>query len=177
MLVLVLAGTACRQQAAPRLLEKTPSVEPEPSQPAKYLYFLDLQAFLPKQIPGFLQGRDEGSTGKYEALTVSEAERAFSMGEDRELVVRIVDTPKVEAMASAIQAFEQAPNREPNAKPFKLPSGTGYLRYDPAESKAEATLLVGERFAVSVTSRGFRGVEEVRRVAEGLDLPGLSKLR
>jgi hypothetical protein len=120
--------------------------------------------------------RDEGSTGKYGALTVSEAERAFSMGEDRELVVRIVDAPKLDRLASTIQESERAPPSEASAKPFALPSAAGYLRYDSSQSKAEATLVVGERFAVSVTSRGFRGTDEVRRVAQGLDLPGLSKM-
>jgi hypothetical protein len=107
---------------------------------------------------------------------VSEAERVFSQGEDRALTVRIVDTYKLDRLVSAIQAEEQLPSPDPRAKRFALPAAAGYLKYDPVEFTAEATLVVADRFAVSVISHGFRSTEEVVKVAKGLDLSGLSKL-
>ena len=53
----------------------------------------------------------------------------------------------------------------------------GFVRYDPSEEKAEANLLVGGRYVVAVTSLGFDSTHEVRQIAQGLDLEGLSKLR
>ena len=45
------------------------------------------------------------------------------------------------------------------------------------EAKAEATLLVGDRYVVAVSGQGFVGTEEIREVARELDLAGLAKLR
>jgi hypothetical protein len=53
----------------------------------------------------------------------------------------------------------------------------GFVRYDAEEALAEANLLVGERYVVAVTSRGFPSTVEVRRVAQGMDFAGLSRLR
>jgi hypothetical protein len=177
LLLLTLALSACRQRAAPDPSPSASPLEPEPGPTANYLYFRDLQAFLPADLPGFQRVKDEGSTGKYGPVRVSEAERVFSQGEDRELAVRIVDTYKLDRLVSPVQAEEQRPSLDPRAKRFALPSGAGYLKYDPVEFTAEATLVVADRFAVSVISHGFRGTEEVAKVAKGLDLPGLAKLR
>ena len=51
------------------------------------------------------------------------------------------------------------------------------MRYDEGEARAEANLLVGGRYVVAVTSRGFSGTGEVRRLAHTLDLAGLARLR
>jgi hypothetical protein len=171
------ASAACRQRAAPSSPPSVSPIEPEPVTTDNYLYFRDLQAFLPAELAGFQRVKDEGSTGKYGAVTVSEAERGFSQGEDRELTVRIVDTSRLNGVVSAAQAMEQGTSPDPRVKRFALPSAAGYLKYDPVGSTAEATLVVANRFAVSVTSHGFRGTEEVTKVAKGLDLSGLAKLR
>jgi hypothetical protein len=143
------------------------------------VYFKDLQAFLPASVAGFQRVRDEGSSGKYGDVSVSEAERAFAQPDGREIAIRIIDSTMVAKLAEGIVAAAQAAKRQPQnvAAPLSLPAATGYVRYDAAEEKAEANLLVGDRFVVSISSRGLKDSSEVRRIAESLDSGGLSKLR
>jgi hypothetical protein len=144
------------------------------------VYFKELEPFLPEQLAGFQLSKDEGSTGKYGEVLVSEAERLFVQPEGRQLSVRIVDTTLSPKLSRAIRAAaHEASQREPSdpAGPLHLGQTVGFVRYDEAEGRAEANLLVADRFVVAVTSHGFVGTVEVRRVAGTLDLAGLSKLR
>ena len=162
--------------------------EPEPAPPgpravapraAPCVYFKRLSPFLPSALPGYRTERDEGSSGKYGEVSVSEAERVFSKGE-RELSVRIVDTTVSDRLGEKIKAAARdassRPPTDPTA-PIFLGETVGFVRWDAGESKAEANLLVGDRFVVAVTGRGFEGTAEVREIAKSLDLAGLSKLR
>jgi hypothetical protein len=155
-------------------------------------------------VPGFKRVRDEGSTGRYGDVSVSEAERIFAQDDGRELVIRIVDSTMLDRLAEGIRiatleatrvaegatrGIGQADdsrtrppepagaNRAEVAGALKLPDAVGYFRYDPAEARADANLLVGDRFIVSIAGRGFQGSDEVRRIAQGLDCRELSKLR
>ena len=145
---------------------------------SRSVYFKVLQPFLPAAVPGFQKVRDEGSTGRYGDVSVSEAERVFAR-DNQEIAIRIVDSTTVAKLAEGIVGAAQAAKQQPKdvAVPLSLPSAVGYLRYDAAEEKAEANLLVGNRFIVSVSSRGFKDGSEVRRMVESLDSGGLSKLR
>ncbi len=143
------------------------------------LYFTALAAFLPAALPGLRPTKDEGSTGKYGEVTVSEAERTFGE-EGREVDIRIVDTTLVGKLREKIKAAAADARSRPEADPLAplvLAGSVGFVRYDPGETRAEANLLVGERFVVALSTRGFEGTDEVRRLAGKLDLAGLSKLR
>lgn len=142
------------------------------------MYFKDLRPFLPKELAGFTVAKDEGSTGKYGDVMMSEAERVFARP-DRRVAVRIVDTPLSGKLGHSIrEAAEEAGERgDGDVAALRLRETVGYVRYDREEEKAEANLLVGGRYVVAVTGEGFTGTEEVRRIADGLDLAGLSKLR
>lgn len=142
------------------------------------VHFSELERFLPSSLAGFRTVREDASTGKYGDVSVSEAERVFAQ-EDRELSVRIVDTTLKGKLAQAIQSLAEQPATSASelTSLLRLDDAVGYVRYEPSEGKAEANLLVGNRFIVSVTSRGLQGSSEVRRVATSLDLAGLSRLR
>ncbi|WAS88888.1 MULTISPECIES: hypothetical protein [unclassified Corallococcus] len=147
---------------------------------APCVYFKDLAPFLPESLEGFTVGATAGSTGKYGEVSVSEAERTYTRGEGREVKVRIVDTTMGLKLGQAIrEAAQKAKGRaasDPTA-PIQWKEAVGFVRYDADESVAEANLLVGERFVVAVTSRGFPSTVEVRRVARGIDLAGLARLQ
>jgi len=194
---------ACRRSKAPELAwQPDGGWTNEAPPPARSVYFKRLQAFLPLSVPGLKRVRDEGSTGRYGDVSVSEAERIFAQDDGREVVVRIVDSTMLDRLADGIRIatleatrvaegatrpIGQADDaRPPDAKPanraeiagaLKLPEAVGYFRYDPAEARADANLLVGDRFIVSIAGRGFRGSDEVRRIAQSLDCRELSKLR
>ncbi len=203
---------ACRRAQAPELAwQPDGGWTEEASPPARSVYFKRLQAFLPPSVPGFKRVRDEGSTGRYGDVSVSEAERIFAQDDGRELVIRIVDSTMLDRLAEGIRIAtleatrvaedttrrigtvdgatrpigradspprEATPaNRAEIAGALKLPDAVGYFRYDPAEARADANLLVGDRFIVSIAGRGFQGSDEVRRIAQGLDCRELSKLR
>lgn len=151
-----------------------------PAASAPCVYFKTLAPFLPEALEGFTVARTQGSTGKYGEVSVSEAERLFTRGEGREVKVRIVDTTMGEKIGQAIRdAAERGKDRAPSdpAAPIHWKDAVGFVRYDADESLAEANLLVGDRFVVAVTSRGFPGTVEVRRVARGIDLAGLARLQ
>jgi hypothetical protein len=143
------------------------------------VYFKELRPFLPRELSGFEVARDEGSTGKYGEVVVSEAERVFTRP-GRSVAIRIVDTTLAGKLGTSIRAAADDGSRlDPRdpAAPILRDGTVGYVRYDPSEEKAEANLLVGGRYVVAVTSLGFEGTREVRRIAQDLDLDGLSKLR
>ncbi len=157
--------------------EVAPSV---PAESAPCVYFKQLAPFLPEQLDGFQVARTQGSTGKYGDVSVSEAERLFTRGEGREVKVRIVDTTMGQKIGQAIrEAADRAKSRDPSdpSAPIHWRDAVGFVRYDAEESLAEANLLVGDRFVVAVTSRGFPGTVEVRRVARDIDLAGLARLQ
>jgi len=175
-LVALAPGTGC-------LREDDASVVVEPLVPAASapcVYFKSLSPFLPENLEGFTVSRTQGSTGKYGEVSVSEAERLYTRGEGREVKVRIVDTTMGAKIGQAIRdAAERAKDRAPSdpSAPIHWEDAVGFVRYDADEALAEANLLVGERFVVAVTSRGFPGTVEVRRVARGIDLAGLARLQ
>jgi hypothetical protein len=174
LLLLALApGFGCSQDS-PSKAALPPAAE-GPTTPSPCVYFKDLAPFLPDSLDGFTHATTEGSTGKY-----GEAERTFTRGEEREVKVRIVDTTLGGKIAKAIKAAaEEGKNRpesDPTA-PIFWDAAVGFVRYDAAEVTAEANLLVGGRYVVAVTTRGFPGTVEARRVARGIDLAGLARLR
>ncbi len=171
-------ASGCPERPA-EVARPTPSVEQHAKAASPCIYFKQLRPFLPLALPGYRQLRDEGSTGKYGEVSVSEAERVFAK-EGRELGVRIVDTTLSGKLAEKIRSVAHesssvAPG-DPNA-PIFLEGTVGFVRYDPGEDRAEANLLVGDRFVVAVTGRGGEGTGEVRALARQLNLAGLSKLR
>ncbi len=178
-LLLALAlGFGCSEGSRPA--PEAPAVAPEAVAAAPCVYFKDLAPFLPEELDGFTESATEGSTGKYGDVSVSEAERTYFRGEDREVKVRIVDTTLGTKIAKAIRkAAEDAkgrPESDPTA-PIFWDAAVGFVRYDASEATAEANLLVGDRYVVAVSSRGFPSTVEVRRVARGIDLAGLAQLR
>nr|WP_232293617.1 hypothetical protein [Stigmatella aurantiaca] len=158
--------------------EPASALREEPAAPC--VYFRELAPFLPDSLEGFTHTVTEGSTGKYGEVSVSEAERTFTKGEEREVKIRIVDTTLGWKIAKAIrEAAEGAKARPPSdpSAPIFWDAAVGFVRYDAEEATAEANLLVGDRYVVAVTSRGFPGTVEVRRIARGIDLEGLARLR
>jgi hypothetical protein len=144
-------------------------------------HFEDLRAFLPESLEGLERSQEGGSTGRYGEVSVSEAERGFTHGEEREVKVRIVDTSLGKKLGQAIRAAAEEgrnrPTNDPTAPIFwKDKEAVGFVRYDASTTLAEASLLVGNRYVVAVSSRGFPGTVEVRRVARDIDLEGLARL-
>jgi hypothetical protein len=178
LLLALVSGPGCSENS--RAPEAEPAAAATPVTPAPCVYFKDLAPFLPDALEGFTLATTEGSTGKYGDVSISEAERTFTRGEDREVKVRIVDTTLGGKIAKSIRAAaeqgKQRPESDPTA-PIFWDAAVGFVRYDASEAMAEANLVVGERFVVAVTSRGFPGTVEVRRVARGIDLAGLARLR
>lgn len=144
------------------------------------VYFKALTPFLPAKLKGYEQVRDEGSTGKYGEVVVSEAERVFRGPEGHEVTVRIVDTSIADKLGRAISAAaadaKKRAEDDPSA-PIISEHAVGFVRFDEENTKAEANLLVGDRFVVAVTTEGFPDTRELRRLTHELNLLGLSKLR
>jgi hypothetical protein len=180
LLLAFMSGTACTNGGKP-----TPGVAEGDAAdaPARFpcVHFEDLRRFLPETLEGLPRARDGGSTGRYGEVSVSEAERSYSRGEEREVKVRIVDTSMARKLGQAIVAAAQEARgraqNDPTAPIFwKDKEAVGFVRYDAANALAEASLLVGDRYVVAVSSRGFPGTVEVRRVAHDIDLRGLAQL-
>jgi hypothetical protein len=148
--------------------------------PFPCVHFKQLRAFLPEKLDGLSPAGDEGSTGRYGEVSVSEVERLFIQGEEREVKVRILDTTLGEQLGQAILAEAERSRRlapsDPTA-PIFWEDTVGIVRYDAEGETAEASLLVGSRYVVAVSSRGFPGTVQVRRVARDLDLEGLARLQ
>ena len=142
--------------------------------------FRHLQPFLPAALHGYARGGDEASTGKYGDVLLSSAERRYVGAGGAELRVRIVDTSMVQTLGPAIEATSRAAVANGNTELLSALNGNfgvGYVRYEADGARAEANLLVGNRYIVAVTSSGIQGTADVRHVAQQLDLAGLAELR
>lgn len=177
LLALAFVTAACEEKEAEAAAAPPPSVA---SAQLRTVYFKALTPFLPVKLSGYEQVRDEGSTGKYGEVIVSEAERVFRAPDGHEVSVRIVDTSIAEKLGKAISAAaadaKERADDDPSA-PIIYDHAVGFVRYDEDNTKAEANLLVGERFVVAVTTEGFPDTRELRRLTHELNLLGLSKLR
>ncbi len=180
LLLWLAAGSACTD-GGKRTAGEPAATAPDAPTPYPCAHFEELRRFLPERLEGLTAGQEGGSTGRYGDVAVSEAERSFTRGEEREVKVRIVDTSMSQKLGQAIRAAaaegrERAAN-DPTAPIFwKDKEAVGFVRYDERTERAEASLLVGNRYVVAVSSRGFPGTVEVRRVAQGIDLEGLARL-
>ncbi|HYO74801.1 MAG TPA: hypothetical protein VEU33_52895 [Archangium sp.] len=185
-LLALVAGTACTDGG-----KKTPgdADSTAANTPADFpcAHFEDLRAFLPERLEGLQRSQEGGSTGRYGPVSVSEVERGFTHGEEREVKVRIVDTSDTsdtsldktlgQTIRAAANEGRGRPTNDPTAPIFwKDKEAVGFVRYDASSGLAEATLLVGNRYVVAVSSRGYPGTVEVRRVAQDIDLEGLARL-
>jgi hypothetical protein len=181
LLLLALAPSlGCSENSRASAKEPEPPAAAVAVVPFPCVYFKDLTPVLPESREGFTEASTEGSTGKYGEVSISEAERTFTKGEDREVKVRIVDTTLGGKIAKSIRAAAEQGKRRPESDPTApiiWDAAVGFVSYDASESTAEANLLVGDRFVVAVTSRGAPGTVEVRRVARRIDLAGLARLR
>lgn len=177
LLLALVPGVGCNGNSrAPEGESAAPAVKVD----APCVHFTQLAPFLPEDLDGMTRTRNEGSTGKYGEVSVSEAERTFTKGADREVKVRIVDTTMGGKIGHAIRAAAEdarSKNASDPTAPIFWDKAVGFVRYDEEEATAEANLLVGERYVVAVTSRGFPSTVEVRRVAQGMDFAGLARLR
>lgn len=177
----IVAAIAAHLVACERPKEPAPAeLNPPLFRTLPCIHFEKLREFLPRALPGYQQRGDEGSTGKYGDVTMSEAERTFRQKDGREVVVRIVDSTLSRRLAAKIRAAAEAAAGDGGpdaATPLSLGEAVGYIHYDPTDERAEANLLVGGRYLVAVTGRGFAGPDEVEKVARQLDLVGLAKMR
>jgi hypothetical protein len=178
LLLALVSGVACvdKDRATP----DTGTARAPESTPFPCVHFKQLRTFLPEKLDGLAQAGDEGSTGRYGEVSVSEVERLFTQGEEREVKVRILDTTLGERLGQAILAEAERSRRlapsDPTA-PIFWEDTVGIVRYDAEGGTAEASLLVGSRYVVAVSSRGYPGTVQVRRVARELDLEGLARLQ
>lgn len=180
LVLALVVGSACTE-GGKRTVPSPDAVQAGAPTAFPCVHFDALRAFLPESLEGLTPGQEAGSTGRYGEVAVSEAERSFTRGEEREVKVRIVDTSMSQKLGQAILAAaaeaRPRPSNDPTAPIFwKDKEVVGFVRYDAHSGKAEASLLVGNRYVVAVSSRGFPGTVEVRRVAQGIDLVGLARL-
>jgi hypothetical protein len=154
--------------------------------PLTAVHFRELRAFLPREVAGFTTARDEGSTGRYGEVAISEAERAFVPREprddadgDAELVVRIVDSTLAPRLGASIHDAIAFAHAHPGGEgtPRALEGVVGFVRYDPHTDQAEGNLLVADRYVVAVTASGVGDTHLVRETLARFDLAALARLR
>ena len=144
------------------------------------VHFDQLRRHLPDAVQGYSHLREEGSSGRYGQVSISEAERVFEGEEGQELSIRIVDTTLSGDLARAIRAAAKDASTRPSddpVAPILEDSAVGFVRFDANQQKAEANVLVADRFVVAVTSLGVDGTGDVRRVAGSIDYDALALLR
>jgi hypothetical protein len=143
------------------------------------VHFRELQRHLPKTLEGLERIRTEGSSGRYGEVAISEAERVFLGTDGQELSVRIVDTSLVDELGPAIIAAARDSRAAPGEPDAAIlgEHAIGFVRFDPHLGRAEANLLVADRFVVAVIGRGHPDALRVREVAERIDVNGLALLR
>ncbi|MGA9523673.1 MAG: hypothetical protein WBV82_19585 [Myxococcaceae bacterium] len=176
LLILVLASAgliACRD--APRAdgdeaVAVLTSPAPLPEFPC--VPFQQLRRHLPSKVEGLEQIRDEGSSGRYGEVSISEAERSFKGIGGQEISIRIVDTTIVDQLGRALRSAAGE-----SSSPIQRDNALGFVHFLPESKRAEANLLVANRFMVAINGQGYEDPAQVRRIAEQFDVDGLALLR
>lgn len=118
--------------------------------------------------PAEVQGLGEVGGG----LSVT---RAYLKGESSMNASLILDSPAV-AAAAALFANPAASAAQANLRPVKVGPENALLRYDPANSAGEITMVLGNRVLLHIEGDNLTSGDPLVEVAKGWNVAGIRKL-
>jgi hypothetical protein len=154
---------------------------------SKVVPFKQLQQFLPKiDLSGFKKGKPQGESSTMLGMSSSEAsinyEKAVSEELTQTIEVKISDTAGVPMAAMGLSMLgltefsnETEDGYEKSVKIHGFP-GTEKVRTTSDEKSAEISLVVANRFMVTLNAYGTSEVALLRKLLDDMNLAELAKL-
>lgn len=137
-----------------------------------------LEPFLPETLGDFKSsGKLKGSTSNAGAMKVTTVRRRYEAGE-RSADVTITDTflsPMMKAPFKMAAVFNED-SSDGYKKGSKIAGNTAMLEWREPSKRSQATLLVGDRFVVSVKVRNTGVHDDASKLAGAIKLGDLSKV-
>jgi hypothetical protein len=144
--------------------------------PVSYKVLLD---YLPKRVDGMKAAEPEGSTNSMGELKFSQAKgryRAEDGGGNAD--VGIYDYAHIAALYAPYRMMLAMRVNTESTRGYErttqLAGFPAYEKWEKSGAKSEIAVMVGDRFVVTVETRGV-GEGAARRIAEAMDLKGLAR--
>jgi hypothetical protein len=138
-----------------------------------------LAPLLPDKLGDFAtDGELKGSTNTVGAMKISEVKRRYKAG-DKKLRVEIADAWLVPMLRTGF-AMAQMVNQDSTEgvkKGVKVNGQPGIVEWRKARQRGKLTIMVGGRFLMKLSLRPTDSPDEVVKLAKGLDLATLAKLK
>ncbi|MGQ9688000.1 MAG: hypothetical protein ACUVXF_04310 [Desulfobaccales bacterium] len=148
---------------------------PHPGQ-AQPVHFKELMAFLALEPPkGWEVAQKPRGTTMKAPVQMSEAEVEFRAG-DKSVEIKILDAlGRMLPFPALTQALELESNEE-HLKSIEIQGFKGYESYKHESKEGEITLVVANRFLVTITGHGMEDTAVLKEMAAKLDLKKLAAL-
>jgi hypothetical protein len=138
-----------------------------------------LAPLLPDKLGDYAaDGEVKGSTNTMGSMKISEVKRRYKAG-DKKLRVEISDAWLVPMLRTGF-AMAQAVNQDSSEgiqKGVKINGQPAILKWRKARKRGRLTIMVGGRFMMKLSLRPSEDPDEVVKLAKGLDLSALAKLK
>lgn len=150
----------------------------QPPAPTGPVNFKKLVPYVNPPLPGWkLQGKPTGTTVKSSYMKMSQAEARFTSG-DKSLRLAIVDS-SIAAMASlgmgVLKGIEVETSEEVT-KSVKVQDYPAIETYKPQDKEGKLTIVVADRFVVTLEGEGIENIQELEDIAQHLELKKLAAL-
>jgi hypothetical protein len=140
--------------------------------------FHALKDMLPASLPGLTRADARGQSGEAMGMKGSSANATYSDGANASVTLEIADLGSLSGLASLATRFDPKMEKETATGYERTRNLSGQLvheRYDRQSRSGETTVLVGNRFAVTVRGRGV-DAGQLTGALQAVDLARLPQL-
>ncbi len=151
------------------------SADRKPVPPVSFKVLLD---YLPKSLDDMKAGEPKGETGTYGEWQYSQAEANYR-GEDgnKSAKVALFDYAHIPMFYAPLQMMLNMNMNKEGTEGYERSTKIGgfpaFEKWQKNGEQSEVTILVGDRFVVSTTTRGL-GEGSAKKIAESIDLKDLA---
>lgn len=151
------------------------SADRKPVPPVSYKILLD---YLPKSLDDMKAGEPKGETGTYGEWKYSQAEANYrSEDGNKSAKVGLFDYAHIPMFYAPLQMMLNMNMNKEGTEGYERSTKIGgfpaFEKWQKNGEQSEVTILVGDRFVVSTTTRGL-GEGSAKKIAESIDLKDLA---
>jgi outer membrane murein-binding lipoprotein Lpp len=145
------------------------------------LPYKDLEKYLPTEVSGYTAAEPSGQSMKTAGMAFSTAERKFTR-DSVEVTVKLMDYNGANQLYQGVAAMAslglESEDDESLIRTTSLAQDgvKGTETFHKKTGEADVTLVVGDRFTVTVSGTHQKDLSQVEAVAKSLDLDAMAKL-
>ncbi|MFP3869045.1 MAG: hypothetical protein ACLFUU_12970 [Desulfobacteraceae bacterium] len=146
--------------------------------PGEPLNFKELFPFVNIELNGWERvGEPEGKTVKGTPMMMSQAKAEYKSG-DQSLEITVVDSSfgPMAAMGMGLMKGMEVESTEESTKTIEVQGFQAVETYKPKAKQGQLTIMVGNRFIVSLEGQGIDNIQVLKDVAEKIELKKLADI-